>query len=346
MSRRYFLSGIFFVAILISGCSKGEFVCESTPTIPGGCKLEAGDIILARCSGFLPAVFGGFGSAYSGYGHAGVLFYDSAGCSKILHMQPCGIAVSSLDDFWEKYYKVGLVRLRVGDLLNRDKFNIECQKLLEYNNEHIILNDFWTEEGKIAYYKGVGYPNSLYCVTLINMLYYKTGAPEPFVKKYNIEQYPIMKLIGEALDRKEYNIPVVASVCQNSNFSLIGEYSFSDERLKIIEVDNAIVNAVNEYLSKGYITRGVPLIKRPYLAALFGVKTVATPFLPVGIKLMLKKINSYKELSQLYMINKFIKSTRNKVLKDISIEPKMDVFKHTIAVADEYRDKFFVNNLK
>ena len=346
VSRCYCLSWIFLVVIIVSGCGKGEFVCESTPAIPGGSKLEAGDIILARCGGFLPAVFGGFGATYSGYGHAGVLFYDSDGCSKILHMQPCGLAVSSLEDFWEKYYKVGLVRLRIGNLLNRDKFNNECQKLLEYNDEHIILNDFWTDEGKIANYKGIGYPNSLYCVTLINMLYYKSGAPEPFVKKFNIEQYPIMKLIGEALDRKEYNIPVVASVFQNSNFSLIGEFSFSEQKLMISDMDNAIVSAVNEYLSEGYITRGAPLIKRPYLATVLGVKTVATPFLPVGIKVMLKKIDSYKELSQLYMINKFIKNTRNTVLQNIAADSNIDVFKHTTAVADEYRDKYFVNNLK
>ncbi len=339
---RYILMFIGVLLLIGVGCGKYKGVCESEPVISNDRELLSGDILLGRCNGFLPAAFAQLGDPCSDYGHAAVFFHDRSGCGRILHMQPAGLSVYTPEQFWGKYYRIGLVRLKNSEVLDSEVFDRECLKLIAYNEEHQVYSCFWDETSDFRADSEYKYPQSLYCLTLINMLYAESGAPKPFEKKFDLSKYPLIKAFGTYLDTENYNNPVVASVFHNINFELVADYTLSDNESVTMCVDNSLVKAVNCFFGEGYRVRALPLVKKPYVGMVYGAKILITPFLPAGIKAMAEKIDSYDEMAAIYMINKFVKDVRSEVLNELAENDELDIQVLTLQKAEAARDKFFV----
>ena len=339
--RLHYIITLVVLLLHTWGCERREVNCESCEEIVAGQQLRSGDILLARCSGFLPAVFASLGEPRCDYGHAAVYFHDEVGCGRILHMQPGGVAMYSVSEFKEKYYKIGLVRHSEELNLDWGEFDRQCQSFLQYNKEHKICNDFWSESTSPASYRVEKYPDYIYCLSLINMLFYRADFPEPFKREFDISENPVINFIGKALGRKNFTMPTVASVFSNCDYDLVAEYHNSEDTLELMVIDDAIVERVNRYLREGYSVARVPLMKRPLLGVLYGIKIIVTPVLPSGTKTMVQKIDTYDKLGELYMMNRYIKEVRKLALASMKDYSVAEISLTVGDIADSVREKYF-----
>lgn len=324
------------------GCNDPKASVGHTDYFPTGIALESGDIILARSGGFLPAAAASLGEPETSFGHGAVYFKEKTGFGKILHMQPNGLATFTPEQYWEKYFLTGVVRLNSGNNLDQQEFDRQAQKLMAYNKKNRILADFWGESANGNGYTDNGvYPESLYCLTLINMLYEKSGHPRPFEKYFNIADTPMLQLVGKIIDESDFNVIVVASIFANDNFTLIAEHISSELEEKRAKIDDAMLQVVNRYLASGCEIKNPPPSILPITYFAYGMKVITTPFLPAGLKNMLREVTSVREINMLYSMNKFIKNVRDETLEVLESNPKAEITATTFKVADKYKCKYF-----
>lgn len=342
MIRKIILSIVLAITILCVGCNTAPTDCNVVDIFPGGVELESGDIIVARSGGFLAASMASLGKPSTPYGHSGVYFKDDGGCGRIIHMQPNGLVVVKLQDFWDSYYHVGVIRLKPRTNIDYDRFDEECSKLIEYNNKNPISAGSWGEQLNGDACSGEGkYQKYLYCITLVNLLYMKSKLPIPYKKCFDISDEPMIRLVYNNAEKVDLNILTIPSLFSNDKFEKVSEYSFSAKEELSGKVDDAMLHAVNKYLAKGYNVKNPPLHMRAVICGAYGLKEITMPILPAGVKNFLKRIDSVHKVNVLYTLNKYVKMVRKESLNILQDNPRSDIETVTLKVAKKYRDKGF-----
>lgn len=237
-----------FLLFLLLACGCSNELPEIAPAgkFPDGTSLQSGDVVLARCPGFLPAVYASFGEPVSPYGHAAIYFINDRGEGNFLHIQPTGLQIASPNLFYHKYYCIALVRSL--DPPAPKRINSVCRELWHSHLKKPIVGDF----------SNSGDENSMFCLALINLVYERAEGTIPFNRKWDACKDPMAAFLACLLKARDTQVTAVAGVLSNPQFSIISEWRDPDYDFRIEKIDDTLVDFCRRFVNDRYGNASAP----------------------------------------------------------------------------------------
>lgn len=232
---------VILVAIL-SGCQGegGLGTSASPPDFTAGLSLQTGDILLARCHGFLPAAFAKFGAKDGLYSHAALYFRDRSGQGMIVNITPSGFFCEPLKSFSRKYYRLAVLRPR--EPLEEAPMLARIEYWREKDRIRPILPDFTCDPTT---------EDAMFCLELINVLYEECGRPPPFRETRDVAADPLLRNILMSLHLPVQALPSPNTILQNEAFSVLTQWQSPDYDLRWEVMYETLVQCISDYLREG-----------------------------------------------------------------------------------------------
>ncbi len=324
--------------VVLTGCSNQVATQKWAEEgfFPTTLRLREGDIFLARTSGFLPASAASLGEPKIAYSHAAVYFRDSEGRGRVIHMQPTGLQVISPEEFYRKYYLVGLVR---NNSVNGSAISGACRELWQRHLEKPVVADFTGAEQE-------GGDGSMFCLTLLNYIYINGGGIAPFTRKWSLRSDPLARVIAAIAGAKHEYITAVPAIFSTSGFELISEWQRPDYDMRLHEIDNAIAEVAKDNFADGFYLRQPKIINRLWISTLLPARDLSLIFAGPGLTKMLRQISGVNDLAAMFTLNKYVKNSRKFTLEKMTHSTDTSPAELARESARELRERYFTKDIK
>lgn len=301
----------------------GHFVFPGSDVV-----LQDGDIILTNSGGLFSALNKQYGFPRGPYSHASVYIEGSESGGVLVDFSTDGLIERSPDLGARRSVELALIRPKAAPSAGALAAALKQLKSRPLRFDYDMR---WPDVGS----------NSTYCAGLISQLYRLAGMPDPFPPG-NVNEIRRDFMAQWASKHLELDLAQIVSpnqVLAREGFELLAEYKPGDITAALPRIITAaVVQKVDDYLGKDGLGLQAPKSGSRFILGLVNsgvLDGVVLAHLPE------------KRREAFFALNEYVQKVRMRVERYIRIHDgtawnEQDVVEVTRAVADQYRDIYFI----
>lgn len=277
------LSALLTACLFLAGCGrKPEYPLppDGVSRFPTGEPLREGDVILARSYGLIGAMFANHSQSGGQYSHGAMIYRDDNGRLMMLNYRPTGMETCTPEEFFSRYYRLGLVRfagdwnearapdyLKQPSLTGLDALSATAKHWLRKDAEKRIPPDYHLDHDEHS---------AMFCLELASTVYRDCGLPDPFHRARKANEDPLLILANKLFKADVYEIRSPSSVLDNPRFTLVDTWERPEFDRREEVLNEEVIQVLVEDLYAGLRPRRPKMMGRAKLRQIFLIYHVVT----------------------------------------------------------------------